>query len=255
MKTKTLAIILSSIILSACASDKAPQAQNDTKVPQAQNSTQTPDTDSAQNQAGVDVLYTNGLPDGSVLKEIPKEITIVKRSTTQKEVGKQVALNVVMLALGGFSAQPFGKEDLQGERIDGVNSRENLANPISNRFLDELKSEVNSALQAAPALGKNTDKEELMVQGGLSRLVYEKLEGEDVEKFRLNTKLYVSAVQKGFHFLPQLPRVVDCSAVTSDALPLEQWAVNDYELVKTRLDATLNACEKEVVAQLPMLLK
>lgn len=255
MKTKTFVILLSALILSACASNTASQSKSDAAIPHAQGTASTPNTVSAQSPAELDVLYTTSLPDGSALKEIPEEITIVKRRTTQKAVGKQVALNMLMFALGGMSIQSFSKEGLKGEKIEGVNNRQNLTNPFPKKFVDELRSEVNSAVQVDPALGKNTDKEELMVQGGFSSLIYEKLGGDDVEKFRLNTELYVSAKEKGFHFIPQFPRVVVCSEISDDLLSQAQWAEHDYELVKSKLDATLQGCKKKVIAQLPTLLK
>jgi hypothetical protein len=49
--------------------------------------------------------------------------------------------------------------------------------------------------------------------------------------------------------------VVNCQGASDEPLPLSQWATNDYQLVKTQLDAMLAACETKVMAGLPDLLK
>ena len=235
-----LAIVLSSIVLSACASNKAPETQH---------------VASSKDQEKLDVLYTTGLPDGGHLKEVPTEVTIVKRRATEKNVATQIGLNVLLFALGGGGTiQPFSKEDLKGARIEDLGDRKNLANPVSTEFVNTLQDDVNSAILKDATLKKKISQKELMVSGGSSRLVYEKLAGKNEEQFRLKTELYVLAKEKGFHLNFHTPKMVTCSENSNDLLTQAQWAENGYQLVKADLDTTLQACEKKVLANLSTLL-
>lgn len=242
MQVRMPVIVLSAMLLSACASNKAPETSQNllTKEP-----------------GKLDVLYTTSLPDGSYLNEVPTEVTIVKRRTTQKYVAEQIGLNVLMFAAlgGGGTINTFSKDDLKGEKIEGVANRQNLVNPIPKQFTDELQHKVAAIIESDAALSAKAGKKELMVEGGSTRLIYEKLEGKDEETFRLKTELYVQAKKKKVLFYFHAPKVVTCSADSSDLLTQAQWAEHDYELVKTTLDTTLQECEKKVVAQLSTLLE
>lgn len=206
----------------------------------------------------VNVQYSLFYPDGSRLKEIPTEVTLVKRESTVKNVAAQVGLNVLGLALGGVGAgfQGFSKDDLKGVRIEDAVSRENLKNPVSNEFLRELKSKVSAAVQQNPALAQKGYRKPILIAGGYARLVYESLAGEDEELFRLKSDLIIYKRREDANLLTFSPNiVVDCETASDNPLTLSQWAVNNYQLVKMQLGAMLSTCESNILAKLPVLLK
>ena len=124
----TLTLVCACTLLAACAS---------------------PPQQAAKPLGVVRVVYTQTYPDGSRLKEIPTEVTIVKREATTSVVGAQVALNVFMLAMGGgFGFQTFSKDSLKGAVIEGPTDRANLKNPVAGTFMLNLQTSVNDAIQA-----------------------------------------------------------------------------------------------------------
>jgi hypothetical protein len=229
-----IGIVVASTLLTACASQPV-----NTKVGE------------------VKVQYSLLYPDGSRLKELPTEVTVVKRESTIKSVAAQVGLNVLALALGGgVGFQGFSKDDLKGVRIEDAVSRENLKNPVSNEFLRELESKVSATVQQNPALAQKGYQRPILVAGGNARLVYESLAGEDEERFRLKSDLIVYKQREGAGlFTFKSVNVVDCENASDNPLPLDQWAVNNYQSVKTQLDAMLSTCESKVLAKLPELLE
>ncbi len=203
----------------------------------------------------VQVVYSQYYPDGSRLKEIPTEVTIVKREATSKNVASQVALNVVMLALGGgVGFQSFSKDGLKGVPVDGLNERANVQNPVATRFVSDLQAKVAAAVQENAAWRDRHYREPLTVAGGSTRLVYETLAGTDEERFRLKTDLTVYKRKESANLLsPNL--VVDCQDASPEPLTQSQWAEAEYRSVKIQLDAMLAACETKVLAELPSLLR
>ncbi len=238
MRIRFLLIVMMSVVLTACASNGAVDGS----------------TGSAAGDTALEVSYSRVLPNGAALKEEPKEVSIVRRKNTQNHAAAQIGINIVSLALGGgVSVNPFSKSDLKGDSIEGSASRRNLANPIPTTFVRVLREDVDRVVQSNAGLKKKAVGNKLIVSGGSSRLIYEKLNGSEEERFRLNTELYVWVEQKGFHVKLQGPKRIDCSQ-SSDLLTQAQWANNDYQLVKTRLDAVMRSCQQKVVSQLPSLL-
>jgi hypothetical protein len=230
----SLALVAAALVLSACAS--GPQA----------------------NEPGrVRVQYTRDTLDGARLKEIPTEVKLVQRATTHKEVGKQVALNVFMLAMGGgVAASPFSKSDLAGERIEGPTDRANLRNPVSTDFVTRLDQRIREAIQADAALAQRAWRQPVLVSDGFARLVYEQLDGAQEERLRLVTRLVVYKTRENASLLSmQRAPQVDCSGQSEPALALADWAQQDFRRVKDTLDAQLAACERKVLAALPDLLR
>jgi hypothetical protein len=210
------------------------------------------------NPGSVKVQYTQAFPDGSYLKEIPTEVTIVRRANTQREVGKQVALNVLMLALGGgVGVQRFGKEDLKGEAIEAAGDRANLANNIPGAFAARLQEKITAAVQQDAVLASRSWRYPILVAGGRTRLLYEELQGADEERFRLLTHLVVyKARENRSAFSITSPYVtVDCSGGTEKPLDLPSWALDNHALIRTELVRLQDACESKVLAALPELLK
>lgn len=206
----------------------------------------------------VKVLYTLFYPDGSRLKEFPTEVTVVKRESTIKNVAAQVGLNVLALALGGggFGFQGFSKDDLKGTPIEDAVSRENLKNPVLNEFLRELQSKVSTAVQQNPALVQKSYQQPILIADGNARLIYESLAGEDEEYFRLKSNLIIYKRREDAGILTFSPNIVmNCETASDNPLTLSQWAVNNYQMVKTQLDTMLSTCEPKILAKLPDLLK
>ena len=208
----------------------------------------------------VNVQYTFFYLDGSKLKEFPTEVTVVKRDATIKNVAAQVGINVLALALGGGGAgfQGFSKDGLKGTRIDDAVLRDNLKNPVSNEFTRNMQAKVSALVRLNDELSKKIFQKSILVAGGNFLLIYETLTGED-EHFHLKSDLVVYKHRENtnlFSFNPTA--VVTCESASDGLLPLNQWAANDYQLVKTQLDAMLGACETKVLAGLaglPDLLK
>lgn len=198
----------------------------------------------------VKVVYSMKYPDGSIQKELPAEVTIVKREATQGVVAGQVALNIFMLALGGgVGVQGFSKDALKGSTIRELERREHIQNPVPGRFLGELEEKVNAAIQADEALREKRFTKPLRVAGGNARLIYETLLGEDDQRFRLKTDLLVYKTKENAN-LWSGPYVVNCQDASPEPFIQAQWAEQDYLLVKTQLDAMLATCEKKVLAEL-----
>jgi hypothetical protein len=200
----------------------------------------------------VKVEYSLDYPDGSRLKETPTEVRIVKREHTQKNVAAQVLLNVLMLGAGsGF--QGFSKDGLKGSTIEDISSRENLRTPVTGTFVTALEKKVNASLQSNEKLRGNLYTKPLRVAGGDSRLVYESLQGNDEEQFRLKTSLSVYKVKENYFSL--MPGgYMSCDEESPEPMPQSKWAENDYQLVKTQLNDQLARCETKILAKLADLL-
>lgn len=204
---------------------------------------------------GIEVQYSQAYPDGTWLKEIPTEVTIVRRQATVNNVAGQVALNLVMLALGGgVGVQAFDKNGLRGVRIEDAATRVNLKNPVAGEFLSRLQGRLDAAVREHPQLRDGVWQKPVLVAGGSVRLVYETLSGDAEERFRLKNDLviYKSREKTGLLTFSR-PVMVDCRDESAEPLPQEEWARDDYRLIKLQLDAMLAACETKVLAQVPVL--
>jgi hypothetical protein len=200
--------------------------------------------------------YTEVYPDGSRLKDVPKEVTIVRRANTQKNVVGQVALNVLMLAVGGFGGfSGFSKDGLLGSPIEGLTERENIQNQIPRTYGLQLQHQVNEWIATQSAYSSKIYSNPLLIAGGQTRLVYENLAGTDEEKFRLKTTLsiYKRKEKTGFFGDPNI--AVGCDDTSTELLLEKEWALDNYRLVKTQMDAALKACNQKVVSELPSILK
>lgn len=212
----------------------------------------------AGERASVKVAYTKTFIDGSSLKEQPTEVTIVRRANTQKEVGKQVMLNVLMLGLGGgVGMQGFSKSQLQGDLIELAGDRGNLVNPVPDAFVSRLNGAIAAAIQSDPSLPKRSWSNPVLVAGGQARLLYTELGGADEEQFNLVLSLEVFKRKESASMLSITSPVVKtpCGGSSDKPMPLADWSANQYERVKTEFTALLEQCEKNVLAALPALLK
>ena len=207
----------------------------------------------------VAVRYTTALPNGGTLKERPTEVQLVERADTHKEVGKQIGINLLILAMGGigFSANPFSKTSLAGSPIAASGDRANLRNPIPEEFVARLSERINAAVKADPTLAMRHWREPVNVAGGFTRLLYDDLDGTTPESLHLAMDLTVYKLREDWSPLSfRDPRVqVDCNSKSPAARAKEDWAPDDYREVRLEFDALLDACERKVMAALPDLLK
>lgn len=229
-----IALICASTFLASCASQPVATAPGEIRV-----------------------VYTNHFSDGSLLKAVPQEVSIVRREDTVNLVGVQVALNIAMLALGGgIGVQGFSKDELKGSAIEYAGPRDNLKNPVVDAFVPALAKKIGAAVRQDPELNGRTFNRYISVAGGSASLVYEALADGEEERFRLKTHLQVYKKKESagmFSFSPLV--IVDCSDASDPAVPLGQWAEADFQPVRTQLDDMLSACEAKVMAELPALLK
>ncbi|WP_050468718.1 hypothetical protein [Herbaspirillum chlorophenolicum] len=202
------------------------------------------------------VLYTTSFPDGSRLKETPEEIMIVNTEATQKNVATQAALGILTFALaGGIGFSGFGKEDLKGRKIDDVKDRNNVRNPVATDFVEQLRKDVNLAVDAKPDLYPSGFKNPINVAGGNTRLIYESLTGEEAQQYKMNTELeiYKRKEDAGLFTISPLVRV-SCNRVSEKALPLEEWMKDDYAMAHQWMNETLRQCSEKVIGALPEML-
>ena len=231
----TIIVVCVCALLSACAS---------------------PSRQAARPPGVIGVVYTQVYPDGGRLKEIPTEVTIVKREATTSLVGAQVALNVVMLAMGGgFGFQSFSKDGFKGAVIEGSVDRVNLTDPAAGTFMVALRASVNDAVQADTTLRQKIFNNSLNVIGG-TKLVYETLTGTDEERYRLKTDLMIFKKKESAGLVSVTPFVtVNCQNQSPVPLTQATWAENNYQIVKNEVESMYAACQKKVLADLHNLLK
>jgi hypothetical protein len=193
----------------------------------------------------VQVEYSQHYPDGSRLKQVPTEVTIVKREATHKNIAGQVALNVVMLALGGGGGvQGFSKDGLKGAPLEGLTERANVQNPVSTQFVSDLRSKVVVAVQSNAGWRDKSYLEPITVAGGNTSLVYETLADTEEERFRLKTDLVYKRKEVA-SLWSNANVVVDCQDASPEPLTQSQWAGANYQSVKTQSDAMLAAVRRK----------
>lgn len=203
------------------------------------------------------VTYSLYYADGSRMKQEPREVMVVRRSTTGKAVATQVLLNVALFALaGGLAVNPFSKDGLKGERIDDVQDRERVRNPISTDFIAALQARVNAAVASRPGLASRQFKHPIVVAGGHTTLVYETLSGDEQERFQLKTDLQVFKRRESAGLFSMNPATqVSCADTSAPARPMAEWSAQDYALVRQTLDPMLENCSQRVLAQLEEMLR
>jgi hypothetical protein len=202
------------------------------------------------------VQYSLVFPDRSRLKEMPTEVTIVRRATTTKNAAVQVGLNVLLFAVGGgVSLNGFGKDDLKGETIEDAVDRQNLSNAVSTAFVERMQLAINDAIKASPE-SVSAMSNPLLVAGGNARLIYENLGGSDQEEFRLKTDMLLYKKREGAGLFSVRPAImVQCAEQSPKAVAQSQWAEDGYKAVKVELEAAWASCVQKVIADLPKLLE
>ncbi|MDR0479220.1 MAG: hypothetical protein LBH31_05345 [Burkholderiaceae bacterium] len=200
------------------------------------------------------VAYSTRFIDGSVLKEPPTEVTIVRRETTGRSAAAQVGLNVLMLALGGgVAVKGFSKNDLKGERIEDASDRTNLQNPVQTAFVQSLQEAVNARMTQNHIGQDRSFRYPLLAGGGSANLIYDTLLGSEDAQYRLVLHLDVYKRRENSWVMP--PILVKCSDQSDPPQPLAYWSESSYSHVRQELDRMLAACQEKVLADLPSLLE
>jgi hypothetical protein len=205
--------------------------------------------------ATLNVVYTTMMGPNSTLKEVPREVRLIRRESTQKNIGQQVALNVLLFAVGGgLGAQGFSKDELNGIDVPDVQDRAYLKNPVAEEYVVTLKSAINEKLADNSSYKGKTFKQPVMVQGGRASLIYESLAGEPINYF-LKLDLLVAKRKESAGMLTFNPVVyVDCSGRSEQSMVLENWAQENYKSVSVELKKMLDSCQSKVVANIDNLL-
>jgi hypothetical protein len=196
------------------------------------------------------VMHSLRLTSGAVLKEVPREVWLIPREATQKNVGQQVALNALLFVIGGgFGVQHFSKEELTGMPIPDVEDRRYLRNPVSEEYISLLKSSLNERISKNDVHMNKIFKHPVTVEGGRASLVYEALMGESVDYY-LKLDLWVSKRKESAGMLTLSPIVlVDCTGRSEKSVPLEKWAEENYKSVSLELQKMLDTCQSKVMAE------
>lgn len=202
------------------------------------------------------VNYSLRYPDGSLLKEFPKEVKFVRTADTQRNVAGQVVLNVLMLAAGGgFATKGFSKEDMKGAEIVGIDNRDNIKNQIPSTFMQNIRSKVSAYFVEHPDLQAKSFKNPLVVAGGGVRLIYESLTGEEADLYRLNADMVIYKQKENGKLFSDPNVYVSCDKQSKNMFSEKQWSENSYELVRVEMEKLMAACESNIVAAMPDLLK
>jgi hypothetical protein len=189
------------------------------------------------------------------LKETPREVTIVRRETTGRQVAAQVGLGILMLAFGGvgFGVQSFSKDDLKGDSIEEAGDRANIQNPVSTTFIETLQAAIDERMTQDQIGQDQGFRRSLAVSGGSARLIYDSLIGSQDPLYQLSLELDVyKPMEEGWG---KSNRSVPCSDQSKPPRPLAYWSESSYANVRQELDLMLAACQEKTLAELPRLLQ
>ena len=206
-------------------------------------------------QQALKVIYSTTFGENSVLKEVPKEVRLIRREATQKNIGQQVALNALLFVVGGgFGAQGFNKTDLNGIAIPDVEDRTYLKNPVSEEYVASLKASLNETAASNPAYKDKIFKQPVVVQGGAASLVYESLMGGPVTYFFKLDLLIAKRKETAGMFTLNPVVYIDCSGRSEQSKTLENWALDNYKEVSIEFQKLLNSCQNKTIAEMGNLL-
>ncbi len=210
----------------------------------------------AQDLSPIRAELSSVYPDDTRLKERPTEVRIVKVEQMQKNVAGQVALGVLMFALGGGTAfAGSSKDNMKGTTIEPLDDRSNLQIEDAKVFASRLQVLVGNAIQENADWSGKVFKRPVVLAGGVSNLIYEGLTGDEANLYRLKTDWVVYKRKEGFTLFGNPNVVVDCAYSSPTAQSQAAWAENNYAQVKAEMDANIAACEQKVLAAVPDLLK
>ncbi|MDR0276262.1 MAG: hypothetical protein LBI48_13205 [Burkholderiaceae bacterium] len=200
------------------------------------------------------VTYSLQLIDGTRLKEAPTEIRLVQRETTGRAVAAQAVLNILLVALTrSVAVSGFSKTDLKGERIEDVDDRVNLQNPVSTVFVQSLQGTVDARMTKENIGQDRSFRYPLVVGGGYATLVYDTLVEQKEPSYQLALKLDVYKRPENSWIKPAY--LVQCSDRSEPPQPLAHWAESSYANARQELDRMLSVCQSKVLTELPRLLE
>jgi hypothetical protein len=194
------------------------------------------------------VRYSRGgLPDDD---ETLSEITIVTRGTT----GKMATLTTLGAILSfGTNFRTFSKDELKGKRIENVDDRTNLQNPVSTTFIQSLQTAVDAKM-AQDKIGLDRGyRYPLIVIGGFATLVYDTLLGPEDPKYQLTLNLLV--YKRDENSSTHSSHKVSCDDRSAPPQPLAYWSDSSYNNARLELNRMLAICQQKVLNKLPDLIQ
>lgn len=204
----------------------------------------------------VSVLYSRDNGAGRTLKRDPEAIRIIRREHVRTEVGKQVGLNILLLALGGVSVNTFDRGDLDGSPLLHADTQQSVANPVFLDYPEHVSTWVNTWMREKGIYANSTFANPILVGHGFVRLTYaDSTDEEQREQFRLRTDMAVYKRKESASVLTITPVVrVDCSETSEEKMTEMAWAKDDYAPLKATLAQTLQRCDDKVAQALPDML-
>lgn len=176
---------------------------------------------------------SNGLPNGDEM------LRVVRRGHTGAMVGLQVAAS---LFARGVVASSFGKDQLKGEKMEGV------GNPGYQLQRDAVNAHLKSYFTGHPA-ALPVDPFPLQVLMSDWLLVYQSL-ADTKSPYELRYAVTIGGERSGFLKRKASPVSMDCIPTPRTA-SLEEWEANDYAMVKEAAQAYSDECAAKFAEQLP----
>ena len=178
------------------------------------------------------IVYSRTGARENVMKEVMDDFRVVHASTTHKNVGGQIALNVALLLLGGggMNFRTFDKEGLIGESPEDLKDKNRLKNPAQSLLLEEFQRQTWDWLAANPKTSELKFSKPLIISSAAWRLVYNSLSSDDnTYQLKLDVEIYKRRDKASFFSDPV--QVGNGCHFVSKALPLDDWKANDYQAV------------------------
>lgn len=211
----------------------------------------------APSPARIKVVYSTVIAPNVALKEVPREVVLVRPEATKKNLGTQLALNAFLLvATGGRAAvaNTFSKDDLNGISVPDVEDRRHLQNPVPDLYVESMRQAFNEQLETLPQYQGQAFKQPIAVAGGRAALIYESLMA-DSPTYYLQLELKFSKRKESISLFTLYPdNYLDCTVRSEQHLPLAQWSPENYKPVADELARLLEGCRGKALAQLGSLL-
>ncbi len=176
---------------------------------------------------------SNGLPYGDEM------LRVVRRGHTGAMVGLQVAAS---LFARGVVASSFGKDQLRGEKMEGV------GNPGDQLQRDAVNARLRSYFSGHPA-GLPLDPFPLQVLMSDLLLVYQSL-ADTASPYELRYAVTIGGERSGLLKRKASPYSLSCQPTPRTA-SLEEWQANNYALIKEAAQAYSDECAAKFAEQLP----
>lgn len=216
--SKSLCLILVSILLSGCAGKQPYDTEVEKKAIRGENGAEIPI--SAYNK-----LETGGS------HATDTSLRLVTRADTAAAVGLSVVTFVAQAFAGSASGGTFTKEELRGTKIVV------LSNPSIGYFMPNIEAEVKKGLAGKP---KHLYMEKIEIRPSVWLLMYENLSGSETN-YELR---YATSLSKNKETWQKSGMYFTCEPKPIKA-PLEQWQANNYEKVTKVTQQYMADCMKD----------